>query len=54
MNSSLSTFLKIGITVIAISAFLFVFGYGMIKTESDSYKSTITSVDDNLPSGTTP
>lgn len=54
MNSSISTFLKIAVTVVSISAFLFIVGYGMIKTESTSYKGKVEAVKTNIPTGTTP
>ncbi|WP_209124348.1 hypothetical protein [Alkalihalobacillus sp. BA299] len=38
MNTSLSTFLKIGVTVVVIAALLFSVGYGMIETETNTYK----------------
>ncbi|WP_374717749.1 hypothetical protein [Neobacillus sp.] len=53
MNQSLSTFLKIAITVLSISAFLFYIGYNMIGTETTSYKNTISNIDGNLPDGST-
>ncbi|WP_374717748.1 hypothetical protein [Neobacillus sp.] len=51
MNQSLSTFLKIAITVLSISAFLFFIGYNMIGTETNQYISKISSMDNNLPDG---
>lgn len=51
MNQSLSTFLKIGITVIAISAFLFFIGYNMIGTETNEYQTNIQNMSNNLPTG---
>ncbi|MFC0476036.1 hypothetical protein ACFFHF_12390 [Robertmurraya beringensis] len=51
MNQSLSTFLKIGITVICISAFLFFIGYNMIGTETNDYQTDITNMSNNLPTG---
>ncbi|WP_269919578.1 MULTISPECIES: hypothetical protein [Bacillati] len=44
MNQSLSTFLKIAVTVLSITAFLFVFGYGMVNSEVDEYQGKITGV----------
>jgi hypothetical protein len=52
VNATLSTFLKIAITVISISAFLFFIGYNMIGTETTSYKTNISSMKSNLPAGT--
>lgn len=37
MNSSLSTFMKIAVTVIVIVALLFTVGYKMIHTETTDY-----------------
>lgn len=51
MNQSLSTFLKIGITVICISAFLFFIGYNMIGSETTEYQTDITNMSENLPTG---
>lgn len=51
MNSTISTFLKIAITVVSISAFLFIVGYGMISSESTGYSNNITGVHANLPTG---
>jgi hypothetical protein len=52
MNSTLATFLKIGITVISISAFLFFVGYNMVGSETTSYKTKISSMNGKLPAGT--
>lgn len=38
MNTSLSTFLKVGVTVIVIVALLFSVGYKMIEDEVTHYK----------------
>jgi hypothetical protein len=38
MNTALSTFLKVGVTVVVIVALLFSVGYGMIETETEYYK----------------
>jgi high-affinity Fe2+/Pb2+ permease len=38
MNTSLSTFLKIGVTVVVIAALLFSVGYKMIETETTTYQ----------------
>lgn len=51
MNQSISTFLKIAITVVAISAFLFFIGYNMIGTETGDYQTQIESQVNNLPDG---
>ncbi|MFT9495734.1 MULTISPECIES: hypothetical protein [Bacillota] len=51
MNSTISTFLKIAITVVSISAFLFFIGYNMIGSETTNYKSDITDMQNNLPTG---
>ncbi|MEK3992662.1 hypothetical protein [Robertmurraya sp. FSL R5-0851] len=51
MNQTLSTFLKIGITVISISAFLFFIGYNMIGSETNEYQTDITNMSENLPTG---
>ncbi|WP_197468136.1 hypothetical protein [Fictibacillus phosphorivorans] len=53
MNKTLSTFLGIAVTVLAISGFLFFFGYNMIGTETGEYETTIDSMNGNLPNGTT-
>ncbi|MEG6533213.1 hypothetical protein V6C20_06695 [Caldibacillus thermoamylovorans] len=50
MNQSLATFLKIAVTVLSITAFLFVFGYGMVNSEVEEYKGKITGV--STPSAT--
>ncbi|WP_269920063.1 hypothetical protein [Caldifermentibacillus hisashii] len=44
MNQSLSTFLKIAVTVLSITAFLFVFGYNMVSSEVSEYQGKITGV----------
>lgn len=54
MNSTISTFLKIAVTVVSISAFLFFVGYNMISGESTEYKTEIESISDNVPSATQP
>lgn len=51
MNTSLAQFLKIGISVICISAFLFFIGYNMIGSETNEYQTDITNMSENLPSG---
>lgn len=51
MNQTLSTFLKIAITVISISAFLFFIGYNMVGSETTAYKSKVTGVQGNVPNG---
>lgn len=51
MNKSLSTFLGIAVTVLAISAFLFFIGYNMIGTETTEYNQQISAVDGKLPDG---
>ncbi|WP_169793825.1 hypothetical protein [Sutcliffiella cohnii] len=38
MNTSLSTFLKIGVTVVVIAALLFSVGYSMIEREASHYQ----------------
>lgn len=38
MNTALSTFLKVGVTVVVIVALLFSVGYGMIEDEAEYYK----------------
>ncbi|MCM3393290.1 hypothetical protein [Cytobacillus oceanisediminis] len=50
MNQTLSTFLKIAVTVVSISAFLFFIGYNMISSESTEYQTEITGISNNLPS----
>lgn len=49
MNTSLATFLKIAVTVLAIGAFLFVFGYNMTKSQVDKYEEKITNVESTTP-----
>lgn len=51
MNQTISTFLKIAITVVSISAFLFYIGYNMIGSEAQAYEQDIKSMQNNLPSG---
>ncbi|MCM3704982.1 hypothetical protein DFO70_11796 [Cytobacillus firmus] len=51
MNQTLSTFLKIAVTVVSISAFLFFIGYNMIGSETTNYSNDITGANSNLPSG---
>lgn len=51
MNQTIATFLKIAITVVAISAFLFFIGYNMIGNESKAYESDINAMQNNLPTG---
>jgi hypothetical protein len=52
MNSTLATFLKIGITVISISAFLFFVGYNLVGSETTTYNTKISSMNGKLPAGT--
>ncbi|WP_190284989.1 hypothetical protein [Bacillus sp. S3] len=49
MNQTLSTFLKIAVTVISISAFLFVLGYNMVNSEATAYKTKVTGIQANMP-----
>ncbi|MEI2356700.1 hypothetical protein [Mesobacillus zeae] len=51
MNQTIATFMKIAITVVSISAFLFYVGYNMIGSETTNYKTDITSVNSKLPTG---
>ncbi|MDE5055292.1 hypothetical protein NDK25_24045 [Niallia taxi] len=51
MKTSLSTFLGIAITVICISAFLFIGGYNLINSETNAYGTKVTNMQSNLPSG---
>jgi hypothetical protein len=41
VNTSLSVFLKIAVSVVVIAALLFSVAYGMIENESNHYKSKI-------------
>ncbi|MEK4671087.1 hypothetical protein [Niallia sp. FSL R7-0271] len=52
MNKTLSTFLGIAITVITISAFLFIGGYNLVNSETSAYGTKVTNMQTNLPSGT--
>jgi hypothetical protein len=52
MNKTLSTFLGIAISVITISAFLFIGAYNLIGSETDTYGTKVTNMQTNLPSGT--
>ncbi|MGE6755948.1 hypothetical protein ACQKFO_21340 [Rossellomorea sp. NPDC071047] len=49
MNVTISTFLKIAITVVSISAFLFVLGYGMANNEATHYETQIEAERTVLP-----
>lgn len=51
MKTSLSTFLGIAITVICISAFLFIGGYNLINSETSAYGTKVTNMQTNLPNG---
>ncbi|WP_200843192.1 hypothetical protein [Rossellomorea marisflavi] len=48
MNQTLSTFLKIGVTVVAIGAFLFGVAYTLVGGESDHYSGRVTAVESKL------
>jgi F0F1-type ATP synthase membrane subunit b/b' len=41
MNTTLTTFMKMAITVVVISALLFIVAYKMLDEESDEYKTHI-------------
>lgn len=50
MNTSLSTFMKIAVTVIVISALLFSVGYQMVIDESEHYEMEINDLkNDAIP-----
>lgn len=49
MNTTLQTFLKIAVTVVAISAFLFFFGYNLVEHQVEEYGSDIAGIHNNLP-----
>ncbi|MCA1064440.1 hypothetical protein QTG56_22765 (plasmid) [Rossellomorea sp. AcN35-11] len=49
MNNTISTFLKIAITVVAIGAFLFGTAYAMVTGESSFYETQIKGVQANIP-----
>ncbi|WP_170885717.1 hypothetical protein [Bacillus alkalicellulosilyticus] len=49
MNQSLSTFLKIGITAVAIGILLFGVGFTLITGETTFYNTQITGVQNDLP-----
>ncbi|MEI2356701.1 hypothetical protein [Mesobacillus zeae] len=51
MNQTIATFMKIAITVVSISAFLFYVGYNMIGSEANNYKTDITGLNSKLPAG---
>lgn len=53
MNKALSTFLGLALTALAISAFLFIFGFNMIGDETKTYSEKTSAVQSHLPSGTT-
>ncbi|WP_200843191.1 hypothetical protein [Rossellomorea marisflavi] len=48
MNQTLSTFLKIGVTVVAIGAFLFGVAYTLVGNEADHYGDRVTGVQTKL------
>lgn len=50
MNQTLATFLKIAVTVLAISAFLFFFGYQLVDDQVTEYGNDIVNIHNNLPS----
>jgi uncharacterized membrane protein len=49
MNNTISTFLKIAITVVAIGAFLFGVAYTMVSDESTYYETQVEGVQTQLP-----
>ncbi|MGE6755946.1 hypothetical protein ACQKFO_21330 [Rossellomorea sp. NPDC071047] len=49
MNVTISTFLKIAITVVSISAFLFVVAYNMADSETTHYQTEIETERTLLP-----
>ncbi|MCA1064436.1 hypothetical protein QTG56_22755 (plasmid) [Rossellomorea sp. AcN35-11] len=49
MNNTISTFLKIAITVVAIGAFLFGVAYTMTSSESTHYENQVNGVQSKLP-----
>ncbi|WP_164908654.1 hypothetical protein [Halobacillus litoralis] len=49
MNTTLSTFFKIGITALTIGILLFGTAYSMTDSEAESYEGNTTSVKDQLP-----
>ncbi|WP_190323032.1 hypothetical protein [Bacillus swezeyi] len=49
MNTSLATFMKIGVTAVTIGILLFTVGYGIVKGASTSYGTSITSQTSKLP-----
>ena len=49
MNTTLATFLKIGITAASIGLLLFGVGYVMVTAESTHYEGQIESVQAQLP-----
>lgn len=51
MNQTLATFLKIAVTVLSISAFLFFFGYNLVEDQVEVYGSDIEGIHNNLPTG---
>lgn len=50
MNQTLATFLKIAVTVLSISAFLFFFGYQLVDDQVTEYGNDIVDIHNNLPS----
>ncbi|NRD80841.1 hypothetical protein HPT25_26290 [Bacillus sp. BRMEA1] len=49
MNKTLSTFLGIAVSVVAIGAFLFGVCYNMTGTQATSYQGDVTGVHSKLP-----
>lgn len=49
MNETLSTFLKVAITAVAIGAFLFGVGYTMVSDEATFYETEIEAERADLP-----
>lgn len=50
MNQTLATFLKIAVTVLSISAFLFFFGYQLVDNQVTEYGNDIVDIHNKLPS----
>ncbi|QXE03538.1 hypothetical protein [Terribacillus sp. DMT04] len=50
MNTALSTFLKFGITALAIGILLFGVGYNLMSDQANTYSGHVTSVEADLPS----
>ncbi|HEO8421299.1 MULTISPECIES: hypothetical protein [Bacillaceae] len=51
MNTTLAQFLKIGLTVVTISAFLFFIGYNLVGSNTTTYSAKINGAQSNLPTG---